>query len=184
MQAGRYSTSRKGMGGRPRGAPTTVIRLPVAVADIARRLAQRGSEIASVQEVEARGSAAIPLVMARAACGFPSPADDYLDSPLDFNDLLVRNPSATFAVRLISESMTGVGLLPGDIAIVDRSLRARNGDIVLALIDNEFTVKHFHRQPSGSVTLRAANPSFADIEVSEGQMFEVWGVVTGSARVF
>jgi hypothetical protein len=57
----------------------------------------------------------------RAECGFPSPADDYLDRPLDFNDLLIENPAATFAVRIAGESMTGAGLFPGDIAVVDRS---------------------------------------------------------------
>ncbi|MFL5281700.1 MAG: LexA family protein, partial [Rhodopila sp.] len=71
--------------------------------------------------VEGTSRTAISLHAARAACGFPSPADEYLDRPLDFNELLIRNPSATLAVRLESESMTGIGLLRGDIAIVDRA---------------------------------------------------------------
>jgi DNA polymerase V len=71
----------------------------------------------------------VPFAGATMPCGFPSPDDDHLDRPPDFNELLVKNPSATFAVRLAGESMTGVGLLPGDIAIVDRSLSPENGDM-------------------------------------------------------
>jgi DNA polymerase V len=63
-----------------------------------------------------------PLAGNSALAGFPSPADDYLDRALDFNERLIENPIATFAVRIAGESMTGVGIFPGDIAIVDRSL--------------------------------------------------------------
>ena len=77
----------------------------------------------------------VPLMASPAACGFPSPADDYLDRPLDFNELLIENPAATFAVRIAGDSMTGVGLFPGDIAVVDRSRTAADGSIVLALLD-------------------------------------------------
>src|SRR6201999_2973516 len=62
----------------------------------------------------------VPLMLGRAAAGFPSPADDYLDRPLDFNELLIENPDATFAVRVVGDSMIGVGIFPGDIAVVDR----------------------------------------------------------------
>jgi len=186
MQARRYAGSRKGIGGRPRGEPTTVIRLPVAVVDIARHLARRrirAGEIDAFLDVEGTSRTAISLYAARAACGFPSPADEYLDRPLDFNELLIRNPSATFAVRLEGESMTGVGLLPGDIAIVDRSISPKHGDIVLALLDNEFTVKRLH-QMDGRVQLKAENAAFPDIKIAEGQSFEIWGVITSSVRLF
>ena len=184
--ANRPDASRKGVGGRPRGEPTTVIRLPVGIASIARRMAQRSlrrGDISAFLDVEAHSLAAIPLAGATAPCGFPSPADDHLESPLDFNQLLVRNPAATFAVRLVSETMTGVGLMPGDIAVVDRSVTPKNGDVVLALLDSEFTVKRLHQQ-GARVTLKAANPAYPDIEVGDGQAFEVWGVVTSSVRVF
>jgi DNA polymerase V len=184
---GRYAKSRKGIGGRPRSAsPIRVVRLPLPVATLARRLAEgrlRAGDINGFLDVQADSVGAVPMANGTAACGFPSPADDHLDSPLDFNELLVRNPSATFAVRLASESMTGAGLLPGDIAIVDRSLGPKTGDIVLALIDNEFTVKRLLQQ-GDRVTLKAANPAFPDIEISEGQTFEIWGVVTAMARKF
>src|ERR1700730_8179336 len=97
----RDQTSRKGVGGRPRGEPTTVMRLPLPVANLARRLREgtlRAGDINAFLDVEARGGGSIPFVDGIAACGFPSPADDYLDRPLDFNELLIRNPAATFAV--------------------------------------------------------------------------------------
>ena len=93
-----------------------------------------------------------------AACGFPSPADDYLDRPLDFNELLVRNPAATFAVRLASDSMIGAGLFPGDIAVIDRSVTPTPGCIVLALIDGEFTIKRYRPRDGKSCCRRKIRP--------------------------
>jgi DNA polymerase V len=178
-------TDRRGVGGRPKGEPTTVIRLPVPVAHVARRLQQgtlRAGDINAFLDVEASGIASVPLVGGTAACGFPSPADDYLDQPLDFNELLIRNPAATFAVRLASESMTGAGLFPGDIAVVDRSVEPTAGCIVLALLDGEFTVKRY-RPRGNSVVLQAENPAYPDIEITEERAFEVWGVITKSIRM-
>ncbi|MCW6512068.1 LexA family protein [Lichenifustis flavocetrariae] len=119
----------------------------------------------------------------QAECGFPSPADDHLDRPLDFNELLVTNAAATFAVRIAGESMTGVGLFPGDIAVVDRSRAPAEGSIVLALLDGEFTIKRY-RTKGGRVWLQAENRLFKNIEIKEGSDFEVWGVVSASIRKF
>ena len=86
--------SRKGIGGRPRGAPTAVVRLPLPVAAIGRRLAQgtlRAGDINGFIDLQSRSRIAVPLATAPAKCGFPSQADDYLDNPLDFNELLVSN---------------------------------------------------------------------------------------------
>ena len=88
----------------------------------------------------------MPLMATPAECGFPSPADDYLDRPLDFNELLIENPAATFAVRIAGESMTGAGLFPGDIAVVDRARTTVDGSIVLALLAGEFTVKRYRKK--------------------------------------
>ena len=177
--------SRKGVGGRPRGAPTAVVRLPLPVAAIARRLAQgtlRAGDINGFIDIRASSRIAVPFATARAKCGFPSPAEDYLDNPLDFNELLVINPAATFAVRLARESMIGAGLFPGDIAVVDRSVVPTNNCIVLALLDGEFTVKRYRRS-NGTVTLTAENANFAPITVTEDRSFEIWGVVTRSIRI-
>lgn len=172
--------------GRPPGARTAVVRLPLPIAGLARRLAEgtlRAGDINEFLDIEPRQAAAVPLVMSPASCGFPSPAEDYLDRALDFNELLVTNPAATFAVRIAGESMTGAGLFPGDIAIVDRSLSPSNGCIVLALIDGEFTVKRY-RASAGRVVLQAENAAFKDIVVPEEATFEVWGVVKHAIRMF
>ena len=177
--------ARKGIGGRPRGEPTKVVRLPLPAANLARRIVSgtlKAGDLNQFLNVEPRTKLAVPLAGATAPCGFPSPADDYLEQALDFNELLVRNVAATFAVRLASDSMTGAGLFPGDIAIVDRSVAPTNGCVVVALIDGEFTVKRYHRK-DGMILLRAENPAFADILVTEDRAFEVWGVVVKSIRM-
>jgi hypothetical protein len=85
-------------------------------------------------------------MVARAICGFPSPADDYLDRPLDFNELIIENAAATFAVRVEGESMIGVGIFPGDIAVVNRARQPTDQCIVVALLDGEFTIKRYRRR--------------------------------------
>lgn len=126
--------------------------------------------------------ATVPLMTSVAACGFPSPAEDHMERPLDFNDLLVTHPSSTFAVRVAGDSMVGIGMYPGDVAVVDRSLEPVPGRVVLALLDGEFTIKTLRRN-GGAVVLEAANPAFRPIRVAEGSDFEVWGVVTHCIRM-
>lgn len=177
--------ARKGIGGRPRGAPTKVVRLPLPIAQLSARLARQLplGDLAGLHPLAAHLSAvAVPLVGSSAACGFPSPADDHLDRPLDFNELLIENPAATFAVRIAGESMTGAGLFPGDIAIVDRARTPVPGNVVLALLDGEFTIKRY-RMRGGSVLLQAENPAYPDLVVPEEAAFEVWGVITRAIRM-
>ena len=178
-------TTRKGIGGRPRGEATKVVRLPVPVAAIAKRLADgslRAGDLAGVFAIEAREAMTVPLVLSPASCGFPSPADDYLDRPLDFNELLIANAAATFAVKIAGESMKDAGLFPGDLAIVDRSLTPSNGCIVLALLDGEFTIKRY-KLTAGGVVLSPENRAYRDIAVPEDCAFEVWGVVRNTIRM-
>lgn len=136
----------------------------------------------SALPVEARLTLSVPLMSGTAECGFPSPADDYLDRPLDFNELLIENAPATFAVRVAGDSMVGIGLFPGDIAVVNRAKGVVDGSIVVALVDGEFTLKRFRRR-SGRVWLHPENSSYPDIEINEGMAFEVWGVITRSIRM-
>ena len=131
---------------------------------------------------EVRTRFLVTTFVACVAAGFPSPADDYLDHPLDFNELLIAHPAATFAVRVMGESMTGAGIFPGDIAVVDRSLTARDGSVVLAILAGDFTLKFF-RKRGGRVWLEAANPLFDPIVITEDSGFEVWGVVRHTIRV-
>lgn len=126
----------------------------------------------------------IPHMMSSpVACGFPSPAEQYIESPLDLNELLVRKSAATFFVRAAGDSMTGVGIRSGDILVVDRSLEAIDGSIVIAAVDNEFTVKTLRRDECG-VRLEAANRKYKPILFDEGMELRIFGVVTAVIHQF
>jgi len=122
-------------------------------------------------------SVSCPLFIAPVVAGFPSPADDYVERGLDLNEFLVAHPQATFFARVRGTSMEGVGIHDGDTLVVDRAIAARDGQVVIALVNNEFTVKRLKRTKRG-LFLVAENPSFHAIEVTPGMAFEVWGVVT------
>lgn len=125
----------------------------------------------------------IPLVTSRVSAGFPSPADDYLDETgIDLNELCIENPSSTFLVRVRGESMMGAGIFPGDLVVIDKSLEARDKQIVLAVINNEFTLKRL-RIIGRQYFLYPENPAFQPIEIKAGMDFEVWGVVVCVIRV-
>ena len=119
----------------------------------------------------------IPLVASTVQAGFPSPAEDYTDKMLDLNEHLVRNPSSTFYVRAKGDSMTDAGIQSGDILVVDRSVSPKDRQIVVAMLDGEFTVKRLHRRKE-KVFLVAENSAFQPIEVTENQDLTIWGVVT------
>lgn len=126
---------------------------------------------------ERRTSLNLPLVSASVEAGFPSPADDHLERGIDLNEELIRNPAATFLVRVKGESMRDAGIHSGDTLIVDKSVTPADRQIVVAMIDGEFTVKRF-RKVNGKVFLEAANDSFDPIEVGEDQELTIWGAVT------
>ena len=126
---------------------------------------------------EKRTSLTLPMVSASVEAGFPSPADDHLERGIDLNEELIRNPAATFLVRVKGESMRDAGIHTGDTLIVDKSVSPSDRQIVVAMIDGEFTVKRF-RKVNGRVFLEAANDSFAPIEVGENQELTIWGSVT------
>jgi DNA polymerase V len=119
----------------------------------------------------------LPLFASLVSAGFPSPADDYIETALDLNEFLIKRPSATFFVRATGQSMIGAGINPGDILIVDRSLLPKNNNIVIAVLNGELTVKRI-RQEDTQVWLIPENPDFPTIEVQEGMDFTIWGVVT------
>ena len=119
----------------------------------------------------------LPLYLSRISAGFPSPADDFMEKKLDLFEELVQHPAATFYVRAEGESMTGAGIFSGDTLIVDRALEPRDGDIVVAVLGGELLVKYLEMRGE-QLFLRAANPLYKPIEVTEDAGFEVWGVVT------
>jgi DNA polymerase V len=127
--------------------------------------------------LEKRTSIRLPLVSASVEAGFPSPADDHLERGIDLNEELIRNPAATFLVRVKGESMRDAGIHTGDTLIVDKSVSPADRQIVVAMIDGEFTVKRF-RKLNGRIFLEAANDSFSPIEVGENQELTIWGAVT------
>ena len=128
-------------------------------------------------------SVACPCCCIASRPGFPSPADEYAESALDLNSYLVRNKTATFFFRVIGDSMTGANIHDGDMLVVDRSIEPRHGHIVLAVINNEYTVKRLHRL-NGVIELHAENPAYAPIRFQEHDELQVWGVVTGAVSRF
>ena len=111
--------------------------------------------------------------------GFPSPAEDYSHETLDFNRDLIRNPEATFYGKVEGDSMIEAGINDGDIAVIDRSVEAQDGDIVVGYINDEFTIKYldFRHRTDGYIELRPANKDFKPIRIDADDDFEVWGVV-------
>ena len=109
--------------------------------------------------------------------GFPSPAGDYEEDKLDLNGHLVRNPAATFFVRVTGDSMIGAGIHHDDLLIVDRSLEPKDKSVVIAVLNGELTVKRI-RMKHRKISLEPENHNYFTQEVTEGTEFEVWGVVT------
>jgi DNA polymerase V len=131
----------------------------------------------SILPVKTGESLRTPLFCDAVKAGFPSPADDYIEQALDFNELLVKHPAATFCLRVSGNSMTGAGIHHNDILVVDRALTAENNSIVIASICGELTVKRMikHRE---KIILAPENPDFNPVTVTEDMDFQVWGVVT------
>ena len=131
-------------------------------------------------------SIALPLFNSKVPAGFPSPADDHVEKRLDPSEFLVDQVDSTFFVTIMGYSMIDAGLLPGDKAVIDRSKLASVGDIVLAIVDGEFTIKTLGRSKDGSPLLLPANKSgeYKPIEVKKHMHVEIWGVVTGSFRKY
>lgn len=131
-------------------------------------------------ELEAMPVEAAPLrhfsqFAERISAGFPSPAIGYEDVPLDLNEYCIRAKTATYFIRCSGESMTNAGIFDGDLLVVDKSVTAQDGQIVIATIDGEFTVKKLQLRPVPM--LLPMNPKYKPIVV-EPDMLEIWGVVT------
>lgn len=109
--------------------------------------------------------------------GFPSPADDYLDMDLNLHDYLVQHPSATFCVRAIGDSMVDAGIQSSDVMVIDRALKPKNNDIILAVVNGEFTVKRI-KKSEDELYLMPANENYKPMKITEEMNFQVWGVVT------
>jgi DNA polymerase V len=118
-----------------------------------------------------------PIFMATVPAGFPSPAADYEEGKLDLNRHLIKNPAATFFVRVTGDSMLKAGIHNGDLLVVDRSIEPRDKNVVIAVVNGELTVKRI-RIRRNKVMLVAENDAYRSQEIDEKMEFEVWGVVT------
>ncbi len=128
-----------------------------------------------------RQNLALPLFLSRVPAGFPSPAEDFADGVLDLNDL-IEHPAATFVVRVSGFSMSGAGIFDGDLLVVDRSIKPRSGQIVVAINDGDMLVKRLKRK-KGCWWLIPEAPDHAEFQATPmGEGAEIWGVVKNVIR--
>jgi DNA polymerase V len=194
MRGGKRLNAGRKTGSGKYGEPTSVVRVPESQkANIVSYLSHyqdRRNVLASsnVDSFESSAlepiSLALPLFTSKVRAGFPSPADDHVEKRLDVSEYLIQQADATFFVTITGDSMRDAGLLSGDKAVVDRSKQASVGDIVMAVIDGEFTIKTLGKTKTGRPRLIPANPDYPVINITEEMSFEIWGVVTGSFRRF
>ncbi|MBU3607379.1 translesion error-prone DNA polymerase V autoproteolytic subunit [Polynucleobacter sp. AP-Mumm-500A-B3] len=123
------------------------------------------------------------LLSHRISAGFPSPAADYAEEGLDLNHYLVQNKPATFMFTVKGDSMLGAGICDGDKVVVDKALKPKHKDIVVAVVDSEYTIKRLY-QLRGRIELQAENPSYQAITFNEGSELQIWGVVVGVVRKY
>lgn len=157
--------------GRPKGQgkygeDTKVVRIPLSRIDEVKAFLDAGSPVSQW-----------PLYGCSVRAGFPSPADDYIERHLDLNRHLIKHPAATFFVTASGDSMNGAGIASGDMLVVDRSIEAIHGKIVIAAIRGELTVKRLFRQAE-RVMLLPENSQYKPIDITDSEDVVIWGVVT------
>ena len=161
-----HGGARKGAG-RPKGKePTKAVRLSLNL-------------INTVKQMKDTTHYQLPLYGSKVPAGLPSSStDDHIESYLDLNEYLIKNPATTFFVRVSGHSMIGAGIHENDILIVDRKATPTNGKIIVAAIDGQLTVKRLQTKQDGKLFLIPENPNFAPIEIKESNEVYIWGVVT------
>ena len=125
----------------------------------------------------------IPLLTDSVSAGFPSPADDYTEENIDLNEHLISNPFSTFFLRVKGDSMINAGIKDKDLIIVDKSLIAKPGDIVIAMIDGEFTIKRLSIK-NDELYLKAENNNYPDFRFKNHIDVQIWGVVIYSIHSY
>ena len=162
------------------GEATAVKRIPVSlIPTVEAMIASTPLPPGSFMPIN-RTSAKVPLAIEKIPAGFPSPAEPYVADYLDFNEYLITNPSATFAARSGGYSMLDAGIGKDDIMIIDRSKTPKHGDIVMADLGNEFTIKRLYKVPGRKPELHSENASgeYPDFVPTDGDTWSVVGVVT------
>ncbi len=171
------------------GEATQLRRLPVSwLPDIDDQLAiaalvYNSPNIEAMQPADTQQKQALNLTSSKVAAGFPSPAEDFIEGKLDLNDYLIRHPAASFYVRVSGESMLNAGIFPNSLLLVDRAEIAAHGDVVIAVLDGELTVKRLY-QRDGIVRLDAENPAYPNLDIAVNQELIIWGVVRACIHEF
>lgn len=122
----------------------------------------------------------LPVALEAVEAGFPAPNGGYVDGSLDVNEFLVAHPGSTFIYCVNGHSMEDAGILPGDYVLVDTTVPVQDGDIVVASIDNEYTIKELHLKPHPHFVARSKD--YPDIEPDELSEVRIVGTVTGVVR--
>ncbi len=125
----------------------------------------------------------IPLLNDSVSAGFPSPADDYTEENIDLNEHLISNPFSTFFLRVKGDSMINAGIKDKDLIIVDKSLIAKPGNIIIAMIDGEFTIKRLSMK-NDELYLKAENHNYPDFRFKNHIDIQIWGVVIYSIHSY
>jgi DNA polymerase V len=172
---------RRGSGRKSHGYKTVVRRVPVPLIpaiDAATAVLQQAQKLPPGALFPALSPIhqALPLFAEAVPMGFPSPAEGYIERRLDLNEFLIRNPTATFFLRATGDSLRDLGILEGNFLVVDRSAEPRNGDVVVAVVEGEFTAKVFFLK-DGVCELRPANPDYKPIPFPQTDDDQIIGVV-------
>lgn len=189
-----HGGKRNGAGRKPNAEAKVRVSIPAStketVVDLVKLLSDRKASegcwqdwLTPIRLSDNPTSFKVPLFGHTVQAGFPSPADDYVEDSLDLNDHLMPRKEASFLLRAKGESMIGVGIHDGDMLVVDRSITASDGLIVIAQLDGQFTVKTLEKK-RGRVRLLPANPDFEPIELKDEQELQIWGVVTSVIHHF
>lgn len=139
-------------------------------------MTHKQTKVTIIGEYEEKTRVERPLFLTPVKAGFPSPAEDFVDTALDLNELLISHPAATYFVRVEGDSMIDAGIAPGNLLVVDRSVEAQHGDIVIATVDGELTVKRLNVR-GGITTLKSEN-STTEYAIDPEEELTIWGVVT------
>jgi DNA polymerase V len=136
-----------------------------------------GTTVQSIFRPERKTKVSLPLFLNPVAAGLPTLTEDFVDDNIDLNRHLVKHPDTTYLVRVIGESMKDAGIHPNDMLIVDSSLEVTNGQVVIAVVNGDLTVKRI-RKDRDKLWLMPENEDFSPIEIDEHTDFHIWGVVT------
>ena len=171
--------------GRPANEPTAQRRIPIGVlSQVENVIAQNKGQLPKdTMFLDVRTKLSLPLATERVQAGFPSPAAPYLSDYIDLNEYLVKNPASTILVRATGLSMINIGIEPGDLLLIDRSVEAHHRDVVLADFDGDFTLKRLIRTLKG-IELHPENPDFPILRPKNSSTIQLVGVLMSSIKKF